>query len=479
MSEKKIISNNTVLLLRMITAVTAVSDGYDLGVINGVTMILAKSYTNETISFFVAMLPALVAAGAFLGAYLSDKFGRKKILIGSYLLLIIGPLVMAIPGPLGLLFFGRAIVGFGIGVGGVTATVYMAEIAPTKSRGSLVGQEALFLSFGLLLGYLSNFLLMDMQNNYNVMLSLGAVLPVICFVILLAVNKSLPESPHWERLRRERQGDNVTTESDGMLSDRVDEGADEHWNLGKDKNVLKSFLSSPGAVSAILVGTLQPLCGVGPIVYFSDLTFSQSEAFAHVPTDSEPYIAMSSIYIGVTKISVLLVSALILMDHVGRKTLLMVSSGLLAASMGFISLILMRAPDKKALLLVGFCSAVGSYAFGWNCVTSVYPSELLPTNVRTFGLSFVTVIGRFITVGNSFLYPILGLKHTAAWFMAFTAINLVSCALVYFFAVETFNKPLLAREKRAKSSGGSDSDREDLVHYTDNEEPVSNIEKIK
>jgi MFS family permease len=457
-----VISNNTVMLLRMITAATAVSDGYDLGVINGVSMILAKTYTNATISFFVSMLPALVAVGAFLGAYLADKFGRKKILIGSYLLLILGPVIMSIPSSLGLIFFGRAVVGLGIGIGGVTGTVYMAEIAPTKSRGSLVGQEALFLSFGLLLGYLSNYLLIGYEHDYHIMLSLGAVIPTICLVVLLFAQKILPESPHWERLQQ--GGGEYPNETHAAATDR-------EWNLGNDENILKKFLASPGAVSAILVGTLQPLCGVGPILYFSDLTFSQAEVFAHLPSDSEPYIAMSSIYIGITKMAVLMVSALILMDYVGRKTLLLISSALLTVSMGFISLILLRAPEKKALLLAGFCAAIGSYAFGWNCVTSVYPSELLPTNVRTFGLSFVTILGRFITVGNSFLYPIIGLTHTAGWFITFTVINVVAFALVYFFAIETFNKPLMVRERKHKAGTATpESDREDFVHHTDTEQ---------
>ena len=149
---KLVIPGRTVLLLRLITAATAISDGYDLGVVNGVSMILAAKYEPTIISIFVSIMPACVGIGALLGAFAADKVGRKPTLVFSYILLILGAGLMGIPGSFALLMVGRAIVGFGIGIGGVVGTVYMAEIAPTKNRGSLVAQEALFLSCGLLLG---------------------------------------------------------------------------------------------------------------------------------------------------------------------------------------------------------------------------------------------------------------------------------------------------------------------------------------
>lgn len=199
---KVVIPHSRVMLLRFITAATAVADGYDLGVVNGVSMIISNTYQKKTISFFVSIMPAFVGLGALVGAYAADMFGRKPVLMVSYVLLVIGAALMGIPSTFALLMTGRAIVGFGIGVGGVVGTVYMAEISPTKSRGSFVAQESLFLSSGLLLGYLSNYALMSYEHNYNLMLGLGAVLPACCLIALLTVGRELPESPHWERMKR-------------------------------------------------------------------------------------------------------------------------------------------------------------------------------------------------------------------------------------------------------------------------------------
>ena len=116
---KVVIPNSTVLLLRLITAATAVSDGYDLGVVNGVSMILSSRYEPAVISLFVSVLPACVGVGAIGGGFAADKFGRKPTLIFSYFLLIAGAIMMGIPAPLEVTVTGRAIVGFGIGIGGV------------------------------------------------------------------------------------------------------------------------------------------------------------------------------------------------------------------------------------------------------------------------------------------------------------------------------------------------------------------------
>lgn len=461
MSGKAIIPNQTVVLLRLITAATAIGDGYDLGVVNGVSMILANKFSREIISLFVSVLPAFVALGAFAGAFSSDKFGRKPVLILSYILLVVGAVIMGIPGPLLLTITGRAVVGFGVGVGGVVGTVYMAEIAPTKNRGSVVAQETLFGACGLLLGYLSNFLFMSTPHNYHLMLGLGAVLPALCLAALLTVGRSLPESPHWERLHNNQQ----------QPDDEVLEALVVGNETSSGRSVMQlaaEFFSSPGAFPAILIGILQPLCGIGPILYFSDLTFSTVETREKAAGDlveTQPVIAMSSLYIGITKVITLLIATSFLIDRIGRKTLLMTSSGLIVISMFFIGSVLTWQTSNSSLLLLAFCVAVFSYALGWNCVPAVYPSEILPTKIRTFGISIITVAGRLVSVTNAFLFPLVGLQEPNYWFFAFAGINSVSLILVGSFFKETLNKPLLINGSKADIS-----DREEIAEYIDHQE---------
>ena len=466
MSEKTIIPHSKVLLLRVITAATAIADGYDLGVVNGVSLILSNQLDTALISFFVSIMPIFVAIGALIGAYSADFYGRKPVLIGSYVLLVIGASVMAIPSSFSVLIIGRSIVGLGIGIGGVVGTVYMAEVSPSSRRGSFVAQEGLFLSCGLLLGYLSNYLLMTVANNYNVMLGIGAILPALCLVALLTVGRDLPESPYWERMRNRN-----SEESAPLASNASEIGVIETAPLSFSsiKKTTQEFFASKGSSSALIIGILQPLCGVGPILYFSDLTFSHVETQGKDDgsfVENEPVIAMSSVFIGITKVVVLLISALILMDRVGRRPLLLASSFLIMLSMIFIGSILTWKSDNSVLLLVAFCCAVGSYALGWNVVPSVYPSEVLPTRIRTYGLSFITIVGRVISVSNAFLYPLVGLKYTNYWFFVFAFINLVSFGLVWRVAKETLNKPLMVAEK---AEGHSDSDREEIVQHVDEE----------
>ena len=425
------IPNRTVFLLRAITAATGISDGYDLGVINGVSMILSKShgYTSFEISMFVAIMPLFVGVGAFLGGFFADSIGRKKVLISSYVLLIAGAVMMGVPDMFPLLLIGRSVVGLGIGIGAVVGTVYMAEISPTKNRGSIVAQEALFLSAGLLLGYVSNYAFLGFEgftHDYNLMLGIGALLPALCLATLLLFGHTLPESPYYERMDKE-----------------------------SDSSKFSNFFSSPGSTSALLVGLLQPLSGIGPILYFSDITFSTIDKSAEGESD----VAVSSIWIGLVKFCVLSLSTFVLMDKLNRRTMLLASSFMLVCSMGFLAVVL-QSGNGGVLLLTGFCAAVGSYAFGWNCVPSVYPSELLPTHVRAFGIAFATIIGRVVAVTNSFLYPLVGLEHLSVWFWTYMGINAVSFALVFRFAEETLHKPLIAKS-------GDDSERTEILHHVD------------
>lgn len=229
-----------------------------------------------------------------------------------------------------------------------------------------------------------------------------------------------------------------------------------------------------------MIGVLQPLCGIGPILYFSDMTFSAVETAGRSDgaiVEPAPVIAMSSIFIGLTKVAVLSVSALILMDIVGRRTLLLMSGTLIAGSMIFIASVLTWKGDNAVLLLAGFCCAVGSYALGWNCVPSVYPAEVLPTKIRTFGLSFVTVVGRIISVTNAFIYPLVGLENPGIWFFVYSGFNVVSLALVYMFVKETLNKPLISGDNPKSSvSGAHDSDREEIIDHVDDDHETKKVE---
>lgn len=468
---KVLIPNSSVVLLRLITAATALSDGYDLGVVNGVTLVLSNEWEPRTISFFVAVLPFSVAIGALCGSLAADKLGRKPVLIFSYTLLIVGAVIMGIPAFAGfVLFIGRAIVGLGIGIGGVVGSVYMAEIAPTKTRGSLVAQETLFLSCGLLLGYLANYALMTVKHNFNVMLGLGAVLPALCLVALLTVGRNLPESPHWERMQQRQSG----SEADYSLVVTTSETPSPFHRLGF-MELLNQFLKNSGSFSAVMIGVLQPLCGIGPILYFSDLTFSRVESEGKAEgtlIETKPEIAMSSIYIGLTKVAVLFVSTLILMDRVERKKLLITSSVLLILSLFGVFAALQWAFNDPQWLLAAFCCTVGSYAVGWNCVPTVYPSEVLPTRIRTFGISMITILGRIVSVTNAFLYPLIGLDNPKIWFLVFACINVGSLVLVTVFAKETLNKPLLSKADESTS----ESEREELAMHVDDEDIVKKIE---
>merc|ERR1719352_1907852 len=117
--------------------------------------------------------------GSLLGGDMADFCGRRLTLICTVLLLISGPLIMALAQHIWVLLVGRCIVGIGMGCGLVTVTMYIAELGPAKSRGRFVACQEVALNIGLLLGYFSSWLLVGRPNDWRWMIALGAIIPML------------------------------------------------------------------------------------------------------------------------------------------------------------------------------------------------------------------------------------------------------------------------------------------------------------
>jgi MFS family permease len=181
------------LLVAAVASLGGLLFGYDTGVISGALPFIKTDFALAPAMQGVAT--AAVLLGATLGAagagIISDRFGRRRVILAVALLFVLGALGSAFAPSLVVLLAGRAVVGVAIGIASMLTPLYLAEIAPKAQRGAIVSLNQFCITFGILVSYLADYALTGASANWRWMLGLGAVPGTILFCGML----TLPESP--------------------------------------------------------------------------------------------------------------------------------------------------------------------------------------------------------------------------------------------------------------------------------------------
>src|SRR5271163_4402068 len=182
-------------LIAAVAALGGLLFGYDTGVISGALLFIRQvmSLSPTLQGIVVAIALAGAAIGAATAGYLSDRLGRRRVILGAGLLFIAGAVVSAVAEGVSVLLIGRFLVGLAIGVASMLAPLYLAEIAPARDRGAIVSLNQLCITVGILASYLVGFALASVPEGWRWMLGLGALPGAILTVGMLI----LPESPRW------------------------------------------------------------------------------------------------------------------------------------------------------------------------------------------------------------------------------------------------------------------------------------------
>ncbi|EDV23116.1 uncharacterized protein TRIADDRAFT_58068 [Trichoplax adhaerens] len=223
-------TTKTVLWASLISAIGGLLFGYDIGkiyfspkfnfneiyyslhnyasVISGAILQLQKVFNLNCIERerIVGVMLAGAVGGSIVGGYMIDKLGRWTSILLNSIVFIIGALVMSLAHNYATLIVGRILIGFAVAISAMAECVYIAEIAPSNRRGSLITLNELFITLGLLLAYLINYIFIDVANGWRFMFGLSA-LPA---VFLAVSTYFLPNSPRW-LLTRGRERDALTT----------------------------------------------------------------------------------------------------------------------------------------------------------------------------------------------------------------------------------------------------------------------------
>ncbi|THG23716.1 probable polyol transporter 4 [Camellia sinensis] len=451
--------------------------GYDVGVMSGAILFIQEDlHINEVQEeILIGILSIISLLGSLAGGKTSDAIGRKWTMGFAAVVFQTGAAIMALAPSFTILMIGRLLAGVGIGFGVMIAPIYIAEIAPAVTRGSLTSFPEIFINLGILLGYVSNYVFSGLPShiNWRIMLGVG-ILPSVFIGFALFV---IPESPRWlvmqNRIEEARSVLLRTNESEKEVEDRLAEIqlAAGHANTEKyeEKAVWRELLNpSPGVRRMLITGCgiqcFQQITGIDATVYYSPTIFRE----AGIKNNTQ--LLAATVAVGFTKTMFILV-AIFLIDKVGRKPLLYVSTIGMTTCLFGLGLTLSLLGDgqigvKLAILLV--CGNVAFFSVGLGPVCWVLTSEIFPLKLRAQASALGAVGSRVSSgvIAMSFLSVSRAIT-VAGTFFVFAAISSLAVAFVYTCVPETKGKSLEQIEMLFQNEGqwrGGELELEDTEH---------------
>ena len=427
----------------LVAALGGLLFGFDTVVISGAIAALQLQYGLSDIAKGMTVSTALVGTilGAMFAGIPGDRYGRRGSLRITAVLYLLSALGCAFAFGWYSLVVARFIGGLGIGASSVLGPMYIAEIAPPKQRGRLVGAFQFNIVFGILLAYFSNYLIGtfgfgDLEWRWKLGIS---GIPAALFLIMLF---AIPESPRWLA----KQG--RVKEAEDVLRCSGDENYQEDLkeivaSVDQKRELVQETLFSRKyrvpIFLAVSIAMFNQLSGINAILYYLNDIFTKA-GFTKVSGD------LQSVAVGATNL-VFTIVAMTMIDRLGRKKLLLIGSVGTAVALAGGAAIFFAGTHQELLVwcLVVF---IAFFAFSQGAVIWVYLSEVFPTRVRAKGQSLGSLTHWIMAALLSFLFPLLAASSGGAPFVFFAAMMVVQFLVVLFFYPETKGYSLEEMQKK-------------------------------
>jgi MFS transporter, SP family, arabinose:H+ symporter len=417
--------------------------GFDTAVIAGTTRALTDTFFLSPALLGVTVSSALVGTvlGSIGAGLPSDRYGRRACLSAVGAIYVLSALGCAFAWNWYAFLLSRIIGGLAIGASSVIGPMYIAEISPAAKRGRLVGMFQVNVVVGILLAYLSNYLIS--QGGFGAMewrWKLGIpALPAAMFLIALF---GIPESPRWLVAAGRSQDAREVLQRTGETSPD-DEIQEIVASLRRERGSKNEPLFEPRyglpIFLAISIGLFNQLSGINAILYYLNDIFERA-GFSKVSSD------MQAVSIGFTNL-VFTILAMSVIDRLGRKKLLLAGSVGTAICLAGVAIIFATGRHASLLvwLLVGF---IASFAFSQGAVIWVYLSEVFPNLVRAKGQSLGSFTHWFMNAVIAGLFPVIAARSGAAPFVLFAVMMVAQFFVVLTMYPETKGVSLEKMEQR-------------------------------
>lgn len=422
----------SVNVLAFIAALGGFLFGYDTAIISGTIGLVKSQFELSTIMEGWYVSSALVGTilGVSVAGILSDKYGRKNMLIVSGLFFALSALGCAVSESFNGLVVYRMLGGMGVGVASMLSPLYISEIAPAKNRGKLVALYQLAITLGILFAYFANALLLNFSTSEGLSGSEGMInkifvsevwramlgsemIPATLFLVLLF---AIPKSPRWLTMVGKKE------EAKNILLQYVDEQeADEEIQnveevLSKESGGIKMIFSGPFKLAMIIgisLAVLSQVSGINAIIYYGPKILEEGGLQLGEALGGQVIIGIVNVlftFIALWKI-----------DDLGRKPLLVYGVIGIMISLIIIGFLFYFEVNNTYLLMTFILTFIACFAFSFGPVLWVLLSEIYPLKIRGSAMSIATMA---VWIGTTFV------GQMTPWFLE----NLKPHGTFWFFA---------------------------------------------
>jgi len=423
----------------IITALGGFLFGFDTAVISGAEQAIQKYWGLSDLQHGFTISIALIGTvtGALFGRIPADSLGRKKSLVIIAFIFLFASLGTAVATNWYMFVVLRFIGGLGVGVSSVIAPIYISEIAPAKARGRLVILFQFNIVFGILISYLSNYVIgLLFQDSWRLMLGIMAI-PSFIFLVLL---RFVPESPRWLILHKSQHD-----EAGETLRIINPEGYDEEMNSiinAKNEEVADvngESLFNPRyrfpAMLAVLFAFFNQVSGINAIIYYAPRIFTAAGL-------AKSSSLLSTAGIGLVNLIFTMI-AIGFIDKIGRKKLMYIGSFGLILTLGLVSYSFYGAGSGGYVVAFYLMIYIGFFAFSQGAVIWVFISEIFPNQVRAKGQTLGSSTHWVMATLIAFSFPYITGKIGESWtFLFFTVMMVFQLLFVWRMMPETKGKSL-------------------------------------
>lgn len=427
---------NKILLWSIIAALAGFLFGFDTVVISGADKKLQELWhTSDVFHGSVVMAMALwgTVIGAIFGGIPTNTIGRRKTLIWIGVLFLGSAIGSSLSNDPWTFAFFRFLGGLGIGASTIAAPAYVSEIAPAKDRGRLVSLYQFNIVLGILMAFLSNYLLRDAgENAWRWMIGVMAFPALFYTVIVFAI----PESPRWLISKsRIAQAKSVLEKIDpsAKIEDLVQEMHIDEIIDQKGESIFLKKYRFP-LILAFLIAVFNQFSGINAFLYYAPRIFAEAGL-------EESAALISSVGIGLTNL-IFTLFGVFLIDILGRKILMYIGSIGYIISLSLVSLAFFLKWESIAVPIFLFMF-IASHAIGQGAVIWVFISEIFPNHLRASGQAFGSsthwVFAAIIPSMIPFLFSTIG---AGVVFLIFAVMMIFQLFFVIFMMPETKGKSL-------------------------------------
>lgn len=427
----------------MIASIGGLLFGYDTGIISGALLFIKAEFFLTVwqceVLVGIALLGALL--GAIICGVLANTVGRWSTIFCSGLLFTIGSFGCFVAPSLFWLLLSRFIVGNAIGIASYIVPLYIAEISPARYRGGLVAVNTIAVTGGIVVAYLVNYLLGELQA-WRWMLGLGA-LPAIMLLMSMGY---LPESPRWLiKIGNFKRAKVVLKQLRGTSLLALTEYHDIKNHI-KQQNPSWQALVQPRfrrlLVMGFVLALLQQCTGINAILYYAPLLFEK------IGVVNKSLLLLVTLAIGITNCLMTIV-AVYIVDKVGRRPLLLHGLSAMIISLFLLGFFLKVYPTQYGLAIVCILSFITAYAISIGCIFWIIIAELYPLNMRNMAMGFASGANWICNLMVSLVFlSALDYIGASMTFWSFAAIGLMGWLYCWNKLPETAGISLEEIEKR-------------------------------